>query len=468
MVFSSLEFLFCFLPIFLVVYSLTPRRFKNICLLLFSLAFYAYGTWRYPLHFALLIISILVCYVVAIAMQRYPRCAGVFLFLGLLWQFGCLFVFKYSGFVIENANMLLSYLAPGTGRLPLPDPILPIGISFYSFQAASYLIDVYKRHVPAQVNLVDFGAYLVMFPQLIAGPIVRYADIRMQLEHRTQTMQTFFAGLLTFVFGLGLKVILANRIGGLWQAIVGIGFSSISTPLAWLGLAACSLQLYLDFWGYSQMAIGLGKMIGFDLPQNFCHPYRARSMTQFWRRWHMTLGAWFRQYVYIPLGGNRAGKWRTYRNLFVVWLLTGIWHGAGWNFLLWGVFLFALIAMEKTGPGAWLERTRVMGHVYMMLAIGVCWLLFSVTDLRQIGVYLQRLVGLGGENVFAGDFLKYTRQYGVFLIAGVLLCTPLPEKLYAYIRKYRALVAIGAVCIFAYSVYCLWRGMDDPFLYFNF
>ena len=453
MVFSSLEFLFIFLPAFLIVYYLLPGRYKNLCLLLFSLGFYIYGTWGSPEQIALLLASIFLNYAIGLGLERHP--GRLLLGIGLAFNFGMLFLLKYSAFFLSALSDSFAALA------------LPVGISFYTFQSAAYLIDIYRKTSPAERNLLCYATYLTMFPKLVSGPIARYADLRKALHRRGHKRELFFRGLQLLILGLGLKVLLANRIGGLWRVIRGIGYASISTPLAWMGLLACSLQIYFDFWGYSLMAVGLGNMIGFHLPVNFRHPYQSRSMTEFWRRWHITLGAWFRDYVYIPLGGNRKGKARTYCNLFIVWMLTGVWHGAGWNFLLWGLFLFAVIAVEKAGLLSVLEKRPFLSHVYMIFLIPLSWLLFSVTDLPNLGLYLQRLIGLGGDAVFQGDFLKYAAQYGELLAVGVLMCTPIPYRVWDRTKKPWAMAVILAVILFS-CVYYLFLGSNDPFLYFSF
>ena len=346
--------------------------------------------------------------------------------------------------------------------------LLPTGISSYTFQAASYLIDVYRGDVPEETSPLRLGTYIVMFPQLIAGPIVRFSDVRANLRKRTCTPKKFMAGIAYFIFGLGYKVLLANRLSGLWQGVAGIGYESVSVPLAWMGIIAFSLQIYFDFYGYSLMAIGLGKMIGFSFPQNFNYPYISRSMTEFWRRWHITLGTWFREYVYIPLGGNRKGIKRTYLNLLCVWLLTGFWHGADWNFILWGLFLFAVIAAEKAGLLKFLERFKVLSHIYMLLLIPLSWLIFALTDLSDIGIYLGRMFGIGGINVFAGDYITYLQQYGIFLLAGILLSTKLPALILKKIKKKPLIMALVLLAVLGGSIYCIYMGMNDPFLYFRF
>lgn len=313
--------------------------------------------------------------------------------------------------------------------------------------------------------------YLSMFPQLIAGLIVTYSSIKRQIKKRKLSSAATETGLREFTIGLGLKVLIANQVGGLWKDIETIGFESISTPLAWMGLAAFSLQIYFDFYGYSLMAKGLGYLLGFQLPCNFSHPYMSLSMTEFWRKWHMTLGSWFREYVYIPLGGNRKGFWKTVYHLLIVWLLTGLWHGAGWNFILWGLVLFLLIFMEKAGAGRFLETYPVIGHLYMLFAIPLTWMLFAITDLQQTAVYLQRLFPFLNRadslTYYAGDYIKYGKLYMVSLCLGLIFITNKPRKLY-HRWKNTPVSAVFLLAVFWGSIYCIKQGMDDPFLYFRF
>ena len=354
MVFSTIIFLFRFLPITLALYYLAPAKFKNTVLFLCSLVFYCWGEVRF---FPVMVALILINYVCGLAIEHFdakPALRKVFLLIALIGSLGMLFYFKYANFVLRSANALLGTAfaeIQGIGTLPL-------GISFYTFQTLSYSIDVYRRDVKAERNIIDFGAYVVMFPQLIAGPIVKYRDVSNQLhvyKHR-YTLSQIEEGMTLFTFGLAKKVLLADAIGALWTDIIGVadspsttfvGLANASTPLVWLGIIAYSLQLYFDFSGYSLMGIGMGKMLGFDFPANFNYPYISASITEFWRRWHMTLSGWFREYVYIPLGGNRKGLKRQIMNLFIVELLTGIWHGANWNFICWGLYYFVLLAIEK-------------------------------------------------------------------------------------------------------------------------
>lgn len=473
MVFSSFEFLLWFLPFFLAIYYLTPKKYRNLCLFLFSLIFYAYGAIDQPLYILLILLSVTLNYALGLLIARSRTHSRLWLITGLVYNFGILTVFKYLDFFTANINKALRLFAGSSAQpyafagLPLVNLILPIGISFYTFQIVSYLIDVYRKDVPAETNFINLGTYIIMFPQLIAGPIVKFSDIRKKLHKRHFHKKVFLDGIKIFIIGLGLKVLLANRIGSLWQDVGSIGYDSISVPLAWMGIAAYSFQIYFDFWGYSLMAIGLGKMIGFSLPVNFNNPYTACSMTDFWRRWHITLGTWFREYVYIPLGGNRNGKFKTYRNLLIVWFLTGFWHGADWNFVLWGLLLFIIISIEKMGLGRILEKYKLFGHLYMILLIPLSWLIFAVSDLSAMATYFGRLIGIGGTNIYAGDFIKYGKTYGVLLLAAILFSTEIPQKIYGKIKNTILIIPI-LLAIVAGTVYCLYMGLNDPFLYFRF
>lgn len=471
MVFSSLTFLFAFLPIFLVLYYCSPAKYRNGLLFTGSLVFYGIGE---PLYLCLIICSVLVNLGIGLFIDRSERLSGkrLWLITGLLYNFGLLFFFKYTNFFLENINGVLR-LCHSSTQLKLLELTLPLGISFYTFQIVSYIVDVYRGKVKADHSVISLGAYLCMFPQLIAGPIVVYSDIRRELHERMITIHNLDDGLKTFILGLGFKVLLANRVGTLWNEVCTIGFESISTPLAWLGSLAYSMQLYFDFCGYSLMAIGLGKMLGFTIPENFHHPYLSRSVTDFWRRWHITLGAWFREYVYIPLGGNRKGRIRTIVNLGIVWLLTGFWHGAAWNFILWGVFIFLLEILEKNLLLPVLNHksiaAHIFSHIYMILYILVSWTIFAISDFNQLAMYLARMFpffGMG-HTLNSYDFVKYLTDYGVLLICCILFCTAGPEKLYHRFKNKLGGIVI-ALIIFWYSVYYLAIGMNNPFLYFRF
>ncbi len=464
MVFSSLEFIFRFLPLFLIIYYVMPARFRNAVLFLGSLCFYAWGDLKY---LVLILISILVNFLAVREMKRNKVYSRIWLIAALLFNFGILFFFKYINFAIENINVPLRALTHGTGIASLQLG-LPLGISFYTFQAVSYVIDIYRGDCKENPNLFRFATYLVMFPKLVSGPIAAYGDMVEQLEERRYGLFKFEKGLKLFVVGLGMKVLIANRIGILWNDIQTIGFESISTPLAWLGSFGYSLQLYFDFQGYSLMAIGIGRMLGFHLPENFNHPYMSKSMTEFWRRWHMTLGAWFRNYVYIPLGGNRRGTGRLALNMLVVWLLTGLWHGASWNFVLWGLVLFLLILLEKLFFKRILDNSRVIARIYMLLAIPLTWTLFAISNLRDAGIYFGRMFGIvPGINVNAGDFMKYLGQYKWLFIVGFFFCFPFGKRLF---EKFQNSIFCTAFLflVFWYSVYLLANGINNPFLYFQF
>lgn len=450
MVFSSFEFLFRFLPVFLIIYFIAPKKYRNLVLLAGSIVFYTYGEAEYVL---LLIASVIVNYIIGRAM--YPvaeagrgRRQGVLLVLALCYDFGMLFFFKYSGLTDK----------------------LPLGISFYTFQIAAYIIDVYRGKIPAEKSLINLGTYLTMFPQLIAGPIVNYAEVSGNLKKRTVTVSDFEQGIRILMIGLGSKVILADRIGMLWNNVQTIGFNSISTPLAWLGAVAYSMELYFDFAGYSMMAIGLGKMLGFQIPINFRFPYISKSVTEFWRRWHITLGRWFREYVYIPLGGNRKGKARTLFNLFVVWTLTALWHGAGANFFIWGAMLLGLLFLEKLLLLPFLEKSKVLGHLYVLILVPVTWMAFTITDVHQLGIYLLRMFPFAGTHAAAVnpiDYLAYLKDYGGLLLLGTLFATPVPTVLYGRIKK-NLLGTVAVAVIFGLSIYYLAISANNPFLYFNF
>ena len=472
MVFSSLEFIFQFLPIFLLIYFLCPARYKNFCLFAGSMLFYLYGVWDTPLYLALFGASMAVNYFfgcrIARSRARFRRRKR--LFWGVAYNLFWLLLFKYTGFFTENINGILRLMGLSL-ELPVFAPVLPVGISFYTFQAISYLADVYRKTAEYEPSFVNFAMYISMFPQLIAGPIVTYSSIKKEISRRSHSMRAVEEGLKTFTIGLGLKVLLANRLGGLWNEAGTVGYESISTPFAWLAITAFSLQIYFDFYGYSLMAKGLGRIMGFTIPENFHDPYLSLSMTEFWRRWHMTLGSWFRDYVYIPLGGSRKGKLMTFRNMLAVWALTGFWHGASWNFIIWGLLLFFILSVERLGLIRILERWRMAGHLYMAFMIPLTWLVFAVTDIRQIILYFQRLFPVFARQqrffYFSGDYVKYARLYAVSLAAGLLFMTDIPIRIYARF-KYSMITAAALLGIFWLCVYCMRMGMDDPFLYFRF
>lgn len=346
---------------------------------------------------------------------------------------------------------------------------LPLGISFYTFQIVSYLFDCYRGKLKEKADFVSFAAYVTMFPQLVAGPIVKYEEVAERMKERKIRAKAVESGLKLFSIGLGFKVLLANQIGTLWNTLMSAGPGNLSPAAAWMGAFAYSFQIYFDFWGYSLMAKGLGKMLGFRIPRNFNDPYKSKSISEFWRRWHITLGRWFREYIYIPLGGNRKGFFRTALNLFIVWSLTGLWHGASFNFVLWGLAFFLLIAAEKKGFGKWLESKKVIGHLYVIVLIPVTWMIFAITDIQQLFRYLQNMVGIHASNVIVGSeqVMRYVKEYGVLFIFCIVFSTSYPMELY---RKYKQKWYVIAVvtAIFCFSVYEIMTGSDNPFLYFRF
>jgi len=457
MVFSSFEFLAIFLPLFLAAYYLTcrfARPYRNTVIFLFSIGFYAYGAISSgtPMYLVMILVSVIFNFEVGLVMPKVSgwRKKAVFI-AGLVMDFGILFLFKYADFIL------------GTGW----GLVLPIGISFYTFQIASYLIDVYRDPSLSERSFVNLGAYIMMFPQLIAGPIVRFSTVQRDLRKRKESKDKVIDGLKTFIIGLGFKVIIANQLGSVWSQANTIGFDSVSVPMAWLSMFAYSFQLYFDFYGYSLMAIGLGRIMGFEFPENFSSPYVSVSMTEFWRRWHMTLGSWFREYVYFPLGGSRRGRAATVRNLFVVWMLTGLWHGADWNFIIWGGVLFLIIAIEKLGVQDFMEKHRGIGHVYMILLIPLQWMVFAISDLKDLGALYRRLIGAGGVAVRSGDWLSELSHAWWILLLALILSTELPSRIYKK-HKNSVIVYILLAAVLGAVIYCLAMGLNDPFMYFRF
>ncbi|MBQ9387336.1 MAG: MBOAT family protein [Lachnospiraceae bacterium] len=460
MVFSSAVFLLIFLPVFLTVYYLLPFKIKNAWLLLASLVFYAWGE---PVYVFLMMGSIAVNYFAGLLLSRFAghRAAmRALLTVSVAVHVGALFFFKYSDFLISAINGSF-----GAG-LRLMGLALPIGISFYTFQALSYVIDVYRGKVSAQKNLIDFGAYISMFPQLIAGPIVRYSDVAARLRERSFDADRAFCGILRFCVGLGKKVLLANSLGAFWEEISAAGGAPAMTTL--IGAVCFSLQIYFDFSGYSDMAIGIGRMLGFEFSENFNYPYMAKSITDFWRRWHISLGSWFREYVYIPLGGSRKGLPRQILNLLIVWALTGIWHGAGWNFLFWGLYFFVLLTIEKICAG----RVRLPGaakRIYTLVAVLVSWIIFATPDIGAAGNMIGNLFGANG---FANaGTLYYLRNCSVLLAIGLLFSTNIVRRLLRRLAPGKAKSAVlecAAVLLYALSLIMVINSAYNPFLYFRF
>lgn len=458
MVFSSILFIFRFLPIAMGIYFLTPKKLKNLSLLILSLIFYSWGEPRY---FLLMIASIFVDYFISINIEKNNKNKKIkilLLAISIIFNVGILFFFKYINFFIENINSIFNM------SLNNVKITLPLGISFYTFQTMSYTIDVFLGKVKAEKNIINFGAFVCLFPQLIAGPIVKYIDISKELKNRDINLDEIQEGIRLFILGLGSKVLIANNIGSLWNEVETMGFNNISTILAWMGIIAFSLQIYFDFNGYSLMAIGLGKILGFNFPNNFNYPYESRSITEFWRRWHITLGQWFKQYVYIPLGGNRLGRARTYFNLFIVWFLTGLWHGASYNFILWGLYFFILICIEKNGLLNLLNKHKLISHIYTIFFILVGWVLFAVIDLNKIIYFLKKMFIFNVGN----EWIYYLRNYIIIYTIAIIFSTSFLKKIYNKFVKSNIVDTIILITIFLLSIAYLVDSSYNPFLYFRF
>ncbi len=462
MLFSSITFLYGFLPVILALYFAAPKRAKNYVLLIGSLVFYFFGE---PVYTLLLVFSSLSDYVHALLIERWrgSKKAKAALVSSIIINLGMLGFFKYVDFFIGTINGIL-----GTA-IPLSGVALPIGISFFTFQTMSYTIDVYRGRVHAQRNIATLATFVCLFPQLIAGPIVRYSDIERELTDRRTTLDGFAQGVRRFAFGLGKKVLLANAIGELCTAFRASGDKSVL--FYWMYAAAFALQIYFDFSGYSDMAIGLGGMFGFRFPENFNYPYISRSATEFWRRWHMTLGGWFRDYVYIPMGGNRTSRLKWLRNICVVWLLTGLWHGAAWNFVLWGALFGALLIAEKLWYGQALEKSRVIGHIYLLLVVIVSFTIFNADGLSGAAGDLGGMIGLGGIPAVSAETLYYLRSYAVLFAVCIVAALPLGRRLYERVKDARLMAVLEPLTVAALiitSTACIVDGSFNPFLYFRF
>ncbi|MDO4942484.1 MAG: MBOAT family O-acyltransferase [Lachnospiraceae bacterium] len=473
MVFSSLLFLFRFLPAILLVYYMVPRRFRNLVLLLFSLVFYAWGE---PVYIILMLASILISYTGGILVDRFKqaekmKAARVTMIVSCSASLSLLAFFKYAGFAVETVNSLFG---AGINKLHIA---LPIGISFYTFQTLSYIIDVYRGEAAVQKNLISFGTYVTMFPQLIAGPIVQYKTIDTQLRSRTETAEQFAKGIHRFMIGLGKKVLIANNAGELWNTIQALPDSEVPMLTAWMGLAAYTFQIYFDFSAYSDMAIGLGHMFGFRFLENFNYPYISKSITEFWRKWHISLGTWFREYVYIPLGGNRVNRWRHVCNILIVWLLTGIWHGASRNFLIWGFYYGMLLLAEKFIFGKYLKKLpALLQHLYCMFFVMLGWNVFVFDNMGQGIRFLKSLFGLYGQGLWNRETVYLLYNNLALLIVCILGSTQLSQKIGIWFSKKLAgkemallVVKNGFyIGVFLLSVAWLVDATFNPFLYFRF
>ena len=466
MLFSSISFLYYFLPCVLIVYFAAPQRVKNLVLLIFSLVFYGWGE---PVYVLVMLLSIIVAYLTGLWIRKAGTKRGrkwaMSIGVGIALSF--LLYFKYTDFFIENFNR-------ATGlSIPLLRLALPIGISFYTFQIVSYMIDVYRGTVAAQRDPIVLAAYVTMFPQLIAGPIVRYSDINSQLISRNHTLKGFSDGVGRFVLGLGKKVLIANSLGAFCQIFRASG--DLSVLYYWMYAVAFALQIYFDFSGYSDMAIGLGKMFGFDFLENFNYPFISASITEFWRRWHMSLSSWFRDYVYIPMGGNRVSKPRWVLNILTVWMLTGLWHGAEWNFILWGLYFAIVLLIEKLFLLKHLEKSKTLAHLYVLPAIFVSFVLFNASSLHEAWMDISSMFGGRNLLLISAEVLYYLRSYLVLFLIAIVGATPLPKLAVSALQKTKAgdlAVSIAApvvlVLVLLLATAYLVDGSFNPFLYFRF
>lgn len=464
MIFSSLTFLFTFLPITLFFYFLSPTKIKNITLLIFSLIFYAWGE---PVYIFLMLFTIAFNYLLAIYIDKYkdiPKKHKLFFIITLVINILILGCFKYFGFIMENINNIFSLNIAYT-KIPLP-----IGISFYTFQVLSYIIDIYLGKVKIQKNIFNFALYITMFPQLIAGPIVKYSIVDNQLEHREYNFNLFGYGVERFLKGLGKKVLLANNIGFLFTTISSSSFSELSVLTAWIGILAYTFQIYFDFSGYSDMAIGLGSMLGFNFPENFNYPYIAKSITEFWRRWHMTLSGWFKEYIYIPLGGNKLGVKKQVRNIFIVWVLTGLWHGASWNFIVWGLYYGVILLLEKFILKNILKKApSFLLHTYTMLIVVIGWTFFSLESLNSSLEYLKIMFFLSGNPLIDSNAIYYLYTNIILFILLILASTPLLTKIFNKYKSDNTVLFISfQMLVFIISISYLVNETYNPFLYFRF
>ena len=459
MLFSGIPFLFYFLPAVVIVYFLTPRKLKNAFLLLASLFFYAWGEPRYVF---LMAAAILLFYLYGLAVEKSEKCKKLWLGAAVLTGVAMLAVFKYADFALDNWNRL-------TGMsVPLLRFALPIGISFYTFQCISYVIDVYRGHTAAQKNIIHFGTYVALFPQLIAGPIVRYVDVERELADRKTDLEDFSDGTFLFLVGLGKKVLIANAFGQLTETFRAS--QDLSVLFYWLYAIAFTLHIYFDFSGYSDMAIGLGRIFGFRFPKNFDYPYTSRSITEFWRRWHMTLGGWFRDYVYIPLGGNRVSRGRWVVNILAVWMLTGLWHGAAWNFVVWGLLFAAMLLLEKWVPTLQ-KMPDLLRRIYVLLVVVISFVIFNANTLTQAGRDIAGMFGFAGAPLVSAEALYCLRSYAVLFVVGIVGATPLVRNTANRLGQQPISNVLRPVIAAALLLICtafLVDGSFNPFLYFRF
>lgn len=467
MVFSSLAFIFVFLPIVLLVYYLSPYKYKNIILLIVSIIFYTLGEPRYIF---LILVSMIINYILSILIYKNRlniEKKRLILFTIILINIAILVFFKYYSFLIENINIVFNV------NLNVREISLPLGISFYTFQLISYIVDVYRGKVIPQRNIIKFSLYVLMFPQLVAGPIVKYSDIEKEIECRKVTIYKFGQGVERFIFGLAKKVLIANNLGTIWMEVKSVNIDNLSLLAAWIGIISFTLQIYFDFSGYSDMAIGLGKMFGFDFLENFNFPYMSKSITEFWRRWHISLGSWFKEYLYIPLGGNRRGNLIQLRNIIIVWITTGLWHGASWNFIVWGLYFGFILYFEKVFLRKILNKLpKYICHLYTMIIVTIGWVFFDADNLRTAIEYIKVMLGFGNSIVDKlGAYLINTNI--ILIVLSIVLATNILKKSIENIMKFfkkqdLVLIVFIEFIIFIVSIAYLVSETYNPFLYFRF
>ena len=460
MLFSSITFLYYFLPILLIIYLLIPNKYKNIVLLIFSLLFYFYGE---PKYIIILLLSCFINFIAGILIEKYRDKSKLILILVVLYNVIQLLYFKYTDFFITNINTIFKT------NINLLRIAMPIGISFFTFQTLSYVVDVYKKEVSASKNFFNFATYVSLFPQLVAGPIVRYKTVADELNDRKTTFDSFGNGVKRFIIGLAKKVLIANILGELCSSLIGM--ESMSVLGSWINAIAFTLQIYFDFSGYSDMAIGLGLMFGFHFLENFNYPFIAKSITDFWRRWHISLSSFFRDYIYIPLGGNRVSKLKWFRNIFIVWFLTGFWHGAAWNFIIWGLFFAVLLILEKNIWGKYLEKTKVFKYIYTMFFVVISFTIFNANSFNEVINSLKNMFFINDIDFINIETIYHIRNYIIILIIGIIASTPLLKKLINKI-KYKKIINVLEVIYYFVLLIIITAFLVDssfnPFLYFRF
>ena len=466
MVFSSIVFLYIFLPIMLIIYFIVPNKFKNAVMIAASLIFFAWGEIRYIFIMLLLAVMDYICGKKINQYWENKKKKRLFLFIDVSVNLLILFFFKYADFIIGNINNITHL------NIPLLHIPLPIGVSFNTFQSLSYIIDVYRGTVKYEKSFYNYLAYTTLFPQIIAGPIVRYENVDEELENKKISIDNFTVGIKRFIIGLGKKVLIANNIGALWNLIETGDYGNLTFVLAWFGIIAFALQIYFDFSGYSDMAIGLAKIFGMDFNENFNFPYISKSITEFWRRWHITLSSWFRDYIYIPLGGNRKGLVKQIRNILIVWFLTGAWHGASWNFILWGLYFGVILILEKIFILKMLDKAgKICSHIYAIVLILIGWVIFAFEDLSKIGMYLQAMFNV--NNFINNETLYYLRNYGGIAIIGIICSIALVKKLIDKLNKFtnKSCKVVEIIMYMMILILCTANLVSDsfnPFLYFRF